>query len=89
LICQFSKLSNFLWTNARFNASLVLGTFSFTVFVKVQRPLDSEVTFSFFVSSCHLLLPVYQSLYVLYPRTQQANLSAYLHNNAKRQAGKL
>jgi len=27
-------------------------------FVKVPRPEDSEVTFSVFESSCHLLLPV-------------------------------
>jgi len=28
------------------------------VFVKVLRPGESEVTFSVFKSSCHLLLPV-------------------------------
>jgi len=28
------------------------------LFVKVPRPGDSEVTFSLFESSCHLLLPV-------------------------------
>jgi len=28
------------------------------LFVKVPRPEDSEVTFSVFKSSCHLLLPV-------------------------------
>jgi len=35
--------------------SLGLGTH---LFVKVPRPGDSEVTFSVFESSCHLLLPV-------------------------------
>jgi len=34
---------------------LGLGT---RLFVKVPRPGDSEVTFSVFESSCHLLLPV-------------------------------
>jgi len=28
------------------------------LFIKVPRPGDSEVTFSVFESSCHLLLPV-------------------------------
>jgi len=28
------------------------------LFVKVPQPRDSEVTFSVFESSCHLLLPV-------------------------------
>jgi len=28
------------------------------LFVKVSRPTDSEVTFSVFDTSCHLLLPV-------------------------------
>jgi len=28
------------------------------LFVKVPRPGDSEVTFSLFESSCHMLLPV-------------------------------
>jgi len=28
------------------------------LFAKVPRPGDSEVTFSVFASSCHLLLPV-------------------------------
>jgi len=31
------------------------------LFIKVPRPGDSEVTFSVFESSCHLLLPVYHS----------------------------
>jgi len=35
-----------------------LGLGTSHLFVKVTRPGDSEVTFSVFESSCHLLLPV-------------------------------
>jgi len=37
---------------------LGLGTLDTHLIVKVLRPGDSEVTFSIFDSSCHLLLPV-------------------------------
>jgi len=48
----FSQTSSFVPDRRK---SLGLGTRSF---VKVPRPGDSEVTFSVFKSSCHLLLPV-------------------------------
>jgi len=38
-----------------FYVKIGLGTH---LFVKVPRPGDSEVSFSVFKSSCHLLLPV-------------------------------
>jgi len=68
------------------------------LFVKLPRPGDSEVTFSVFKSSCHLLLIVKplkgtgNLVKCLVPRIQQANLPTYLHTlpfNAERQAGKL
>jgi len=42
-------------TNKHKGLGLGLGTH---LFVKVHRPGDSEVIFSVFESSCHLLLPV-------------------------------
>jgi len=40
----------------------VIGT---QLIVKVPRPGDSEEIFSVFVSSCHLLLPVYHTIPLL------------------------
>jgi len=40
------------------NPRLKVGLVGTHLFVKVPRPRDSEVTFSVFKSSCHLLLSV-------------------------------
>jgi len=65
------------------------------LFVNLPQPGDSEVTFSVFVSSCHLLLRsscqaatcYYQSNHSkveaiplsAFQKTQQANMPAYIH----------
>jgi len=64
------------------------------LFVKAPRPGDSEVTYSVFESSCHLLLPVYQLPLSVLLKDQQANLLTCLHTIPSmlitvRQAGKI
>jgi len=57
--------------------SLGLGTY---VFVKVPRPGDSEVNFSVFKSSCHLLLLVYHSKVEAIPLSALPKATPQLEN---------
>jgi len=53
-LCLFKLILSKFWRRLS-SVGLGLGTH---IFVKVSRPGNSEVTFSVFESSCHILLPI-------------------------------